>query len=113
MVFENTKEAFNSGIIGYWNDEADEVNNTQFLNMQRALYEGQRDYTNKRVWSLNRNFFLGSQRYSYGIWSGDIDASSYTMAAQRERLLSSVNIGAVKWGMDTGGFRGSLQRRHI
>lgn len=104
--FENAKEAFDSGIIGYWNDEADEVNNTQFLNMQRALYEGQRAYTNKRVWSLNRNFFLGSQRYSYGIWSGDIDASSYTMAAQRERLLSSVNVGAVKWGMDTGGFRG-------
>ena len=25
-----------------------------------------------RVWSINRNFYLGSQRYAYGLWSGDI-----------------------------------------
>jgi alpha-glucosidase len=63
--YDNTKKAMASGIVGWWNDEADEKSpNFQFLNMQKALYEGQRGDSNTRVWSLNRNFYIGAQKYA-------------------------------------------------
>ena len=101
------KHSFDTGIVGWWNDEADDTNsNTQFLNMQRALYDGQRAYAPTRVWSINRDFYLGAQRYAYGLWSGDIDTGFDSMAAQRQRMLSAIDVGEMKWGMDGGGFRG-------
>ena len=101
------KHSFDTGIVGWWNDEADNTDsNTQFLNMQRALYEGQRAYSKLRVWSVNRNFWLGSQRYAYGLWSGDIPTGFASMAAQRQRMLSAIDVGAMAWGMDGGGFLG-------
>ncbi|GLQ51728.1 TIM-barrel domain-containing protein [Dyella flava] len=101
------KHSFDTGIVGWWNDEADDTDSdTQFLNMQRALYEGQRAYTPIRVWSINRDFYLGAQRYAYGLWSGDIDTGFDSMAAQRQRMLSAIDVGEMKWGMDTGGFKG-------
>lgn len=105
--FDHIKGAFDTGIIGWWNDEADEgFDSLQFLNMQRALYEGQRSYSSQRVWSINRNFLLGAQRYAYALWSGDIRTGFKSMADQREKMLSSINIGQMKWSMDTGGFSG-------
>ena len=101
------KHSFATGIVGWWNDEADDSgDDTQFLNMQRALYDGQRAMSDLRVWSLNRNFYLGAQRYAYGLWSGDIDTGFASMAGQRARMLSAVDVGAMQWGMDGGGFKG-------
>ncbi|WP_343124464.1 TIM-barrel domain-containing protein [Rhodanobacter sp. B04] len=100
------KHSFVTGMAGWWNDEADNTpSNTQFLNMQRTLYDGQRAISNQRVWSINRNFWLGSQRYAYGLWSGDIPTGFASMAGQRERMLSAINVGAMQWGMDGGGFK--------
>ncbi len=99
------KHSFDTGIVGWWNDEADDSgSDTQFLNMQRALYDGQRAYSDQRVWSVNRNFWLGSQRYAYGLWSGDIATGFASMAGQRARMLSAIDVGAMQWGMDGGGF---------
>ncbi|MBI2417583.1 MAG: DUF5110 domain-containing protein [Ignavibacteriales bacterium] len=105
--FVNQGNAYNNGIVGYWNDEADEFgNNFNFLQMQRANYEGQRQYNNKRVWSINRNFYLGAQRYAYGHWSGDIGTGFNAMAEQAPFMLSSIALGSSWWGMDIGGFNG-------
>ena len=105
--FDHANQALTSGLVGWWNDEADEKSpNFQFLNMQKSLYEGQRNTTNMRVWSVNRNFYLGAQKYGYGMWSGDINTGFYSMAGQRDRMLSSIILGENKWGMDTGGFNG-------
>ncbi|HET6588157.1 MAG TPA: TIM-barrel domain-containing protein [Oleiagrimonas sp.] len=99
--------SFDTGIVGWWNDEADTTDsNTQFLNMQRATRDGQRAHSPLRVWSINRNFWLGSQRYAYGLWSGDIDTGFKSMAMQRTRMLSAIEVGEVWWGMDGGGFNG-------
>ncbi|RDD82985.1 DUF5110 domain-containing protein [Dyella tabacisoli] len=100
------KQSFTTGIVGWWNDEADESGvDSQHMNMQRALYDGQRASSNQRVWSINRNFYLGAQRYAYGLWSGDIPTSFDSMAGQRQRMLSAINLGAMQWGMDGGGFK--------
>ncbi|UGB39475.1 TIM-barrel domain-containing protein [Frateuria soli] len=101
------KHSFETGIVGWWNDEADDVAvDLQHMDMQRALYDGQRAISDLRVWSLNRNFYLGAQRYAYGIWSGDIRTGFASMAGQRQRMLSAINVGAMQWGMDGGGFKG-------
>ncbi|MDG2539477.1 glycoside hydrolase family 31 protein [Dyella jiangningensis] len=100
------KQSFDTGIVGWWNDEADDSGvDTQFLNMQRAMYDGQRAHSDQRVWSINRNFYLGSQRYAYGVWSGDIQSGFASMANQRQRMLAAFNVGAMHWGMDGGGFK--------
>jgi alpha-glucosidase len=99
------ERSFTTGIAGWWNDEADETgDDEQFFNMERALYDGQRAFTSQRVWSLNRNFWLGAQRYAYGLWSGDIVSGFASMAAQRQRMLSAIDVGEMWWGMDGGGF---------
>ena len=100
------KHSFATGMVGWWNDEADDVAvDLQHMDMQRALYDGQRAISNQRVWSLNRNYYLGAQRYAYGLWSGDIYTGFASMAGQRQRMLSAINVGAMQWGMDGGGFK--------
>jgi alpha-glucosidase len=97
---------YEKGMTGYWNDEADEYGgNLMFMQMQRAQYEGQRAYNNKRVWSINRNYYTGAQRYAYGLWSGDIQTGFPAMADQRLFMLSSITLGASWWSMDVGGFQ--------
>jgi alpha-glucosidase len=104
---DTLKHTFDTGTVGWWNDEGDDTgDDRQFMNMQRSLYDGQRAYSPLRVWSINRNFYLGAQRYAYGLWSGDIDTGFQSMADQRERMLSAIDLGEWKWGMDGGGFKG-------
>lgn len=105
--WQHSQAAFDSGIVGWWNDEADAWGSTwEFMYMAQAQYEGQRAHTHDqvRVWTNNRNFFSGSQRYGYATWSGDIESGFSVMQQQRERLMCSVNVGQARWGMDTGGF---------
>ncbi len=97
------------GIVGFWNDEADTgiLGNFEFMHMQQSLYEGQRrDRTNQRVWSINRNFYIGSQRYAYATWSGDINTGFEVMRRQTIAMVNTINLGQVRWGQDTGGFNG-------
>ena len=111
--------AMRAGIVGFWNDEADEAdvgngqhfrfNNFEHFHMQQALYEGQRPAgadpaATPRAWSLNRNFYLGAQRFAYGMWSGDIPTGFDAMAQQSVRMLAAALLGQARWGMDTGGF---------
>ncbi len=97
------------GIVGFWNDEADlgSLGNFEFMHMQQSLYEGQRrDLPEKRVWSMNRNFYLGSQRFAYATWSGDINSGFEVMRLQTKHMLSTIALGQMRWAQDTGGFNG-------
>jgi len=115
--WEHLLPAFRAGMVAWWNDEADisghddvskqvVFNNFQFLNMGRMLYEGQRRDSNTRVWSINRDFYLGACRYGYAGWSGDIDSGFASMALQRVRMLAALDTGEFHWSMDSGGFHG-------
>ena len=109
--WQQSQEAFDLGLVGFWNDEVDIDNgfqNFDGLNMQRAIYEGQTAYTSEqRVWSINRNYYTGAQRYAYGLWSGDIRTGFDSMKYHKDKLIGAINLGEVKWGMDTGGFIGT------
>ncbi|MBC8059543.1 MAG: DUF5110 domain-containing protein [Clostridiaceae bacterium] len=122
--WNHSQDAFDKGIVGWWNDETDKVSsgsaqywfgNFSTTHISQALYEGQRNYTsgNTRVWQTARTFYPGAQRYATTLWSGDIGIQFYKgekvswaagMQEQRAVMLSSVNNGQAKWGMDIGGF---------
>jgi len=109
--WEHMLPAYRTGIRYFWNDEADAIANIifpnfQHANMARAMYEGARSTRNERVWTINRNFYLGAQRYAYAEWSGDIHTGFDSMAEQAPRMLSTVDLGEPHWSMDTGGFHG-------
>ena len=122
--WQQSQDAFDKGIVGWWNDETDKVSsnnadywfgNFETLGISQAIYEGQRAYTNDsvRVWQTARNFYPGTQRYATSIWSGDVATQFYKgqrvnwaagLNEQKSILLSTVNNGQVKWGTDGGGF---------
>jgi alpha-glucosidase len=109
--WEHLIPSFKAGISAWWNDEADLssttiFNNFQFLNMSRALYEGQRSISDERAWSINRAYYLGSNRYGAAEWSGDIHTGFDNMAMQRTRMVAALDTGLEHWSMDTGGFIG-------
>lgn len=109
--WKHLEPAFHSGMWGWWNDEADTIgtttfNNFQFMDMGRMIYDGQRADSNLRVWSINRNFYLGASRYGYAGWSGDIKSGFASMALQPKRMLAALDTGEFYWSMDTGGFDG-------
>lgn len=113
--WQHLQPSFDAGIVGWWNDEADHTlvgektifnfNNLQFAHMAQGLYEGQRSHSDQRVWTLNRNYFLGAQRYAYAEWSGDIDSGWASMQAQPARMIATLNLGEAHWSMDIGGFK--------
>jgi alpha-glucosidase len=104
--------AYRAGIQYFWNDEADSIADLMFPSLQnedmeKAMYEGARSIGDQRVWSLNRDFFLGAQRYAYAQWSGDISTGFASMGWQESRMLSTISLGEPHWAMDTGGFHGN------
>ena len=102
----HSRHLVDTGIPAYWTDEADGLDNFRYIQMQRMYYEGERSLSDRRVWSINRNFYLGSQRYAYTSWSGDIDCTWKSMQEQRGMMLTSLHLGQTWWSMDAGGFRG-------
>ena len=117
-------DAFDKGIVGWWNDETDKVSsngaeywfgNYTTMHIAQSLYEGQRSYSqdNVRVWQTGRNYYPGTQRFATSIWSGDVATQFYKgervswaagLNEQKAALLSTVNNGQPKWGSDGGGF---------
>jgi alpha-glucosidase (family GH31 glycosyl hydrolase) len=105
--WQHAKQLFDSGINAWWNDEADGgFDSLGFFHMQQSLYDGQRSASGLRVWSLNRNFYLGAQRFAFGTWSGDIRTGFNNMANQRPRMLTLIDLAQPHWSMDSGGFGG-------
>ncbi len=78
--------------------------NAYSLMTTRAVYEGQRKDSNKRVVILTRSAFAGQQRYAAITWSGDI---CHDWGVLREQIPAGLNFclsGLPYWTMDIGGF---------
>ena len=93
-----------NGIRGLMLDEADHGHPFINLYVTKSNYLGQRSYAPQRVWSVNRSFCAGMNRYAGALWSGDINCEFSILASQRAVMLSSVNLGESWWTMDLGGF---------
>lgn len=103
--WQRHRAAFALGVDGFWPDDGDELPEAARLARHRVYYQGPlSDRPNERPWSLHRTGTPGIARYGGWIWSGDIDSTWATLAAQvRVGLAASLSVSPF-WGTDIGGF---------
>ncbi|HHV62515.1 MAG TPA: glycoside hydrolase family 31 protein [Firmicutes bacterium] len=118
--WKKVQKLFDDGIRGYWTDmgepelhpvgcrhylgSRERVHNIYSLLWVKGLYEGQRSYTDQRVFSLPRTAYAGIQRYGAALWSGDI---SCTWEVLRNQVIIGQQVcmsGQPYWTTDIGGF---------
>lgn len=113
---------FDHGVDAWWMDAVEPENDalkgvithigpgdfyrlTYPLMVSKAVYEGQREATDKkRVCILTRSAFAGQQRYGVVNWSGDI---GWDWDAYRRQIVAGLNFtltGLPYWTTDIGGF---------
>ncbi|MFT8315712.1 MAG: TIM-barrel domain-containing protein [Clostridium sp.] len=120
---DHAKELRDDGVKGWWIDlnepetatdplkdqfnggNADKIKNVYALEEAKSFYEGQRNYTGDRVWSLSRSGFSGIQEYGTTVWSGDVNATWEAFSHNLELGLSAGMSGIPYFTNDTGGFR--------
>ena len=93
--FHDTKTALGSGA---------RYLNAYSLMTTKAVYEGQRSVSNKRVLILTRSSFAGQQRFAAVSWSGDICHDWGTLKEQIPAGLNFCLSGIPYWTTDIGGF---------
>ncbi|HEX6333590.1 MAG TPA: TIM-barrel domain-containing protein, partial [Flavisolibacter sp.] len=86
---------------------ADEVHNLYGHTWTKMLYNRfAAEYPDKRLFSLNRSGFAGSQRYGIIPWTGDVSRSWSGLRAQLPVLLGMTMSGIPYVHSDAGGFAG-------
>jgi alpha-glucosidase/alpha-D-xyloside xylohydrolase len=77
------RPVFALGVDGWWPDDGDELPIEARIARHLTYYEGSLlERPNERPWALHRNGYAGVARYGGWIWSGDINSSWRTFAAQ-------------------------------
>ena len=113
------------GIKVFWLDETEpsltpyDYNNTRYYlgNGQevsslypyyyaKTFYDGMKEAGEKDVLTLTRSAWLGSQRNSTIMWSGDIPSTFATLRRQIKAGLNFSYSGIPWWTTDIGGFHG-------
>jgi oligosaccharide 4-alpha-D-glucosyltransferase len=86
---------------------ASEVRNVYGHNWTKMLYQNfAKEYPAKRLFSLNRSGFAGTQRYGIFPWTGDVSRSWSGYRAQLPVLLGMSMSGVPYVHSDAGGFAG-------
>ncbi|HEX5432057.1 MAG TPA: glycoside hydrolase family 31 protein, partial [Bryobacteraceae bacterium] len=92
------------GVDGWWPDEGDSLPAQSRLERNEMYWDGQvQARPDRRPFALHRNGYAGLQRYGW-LWSGDIDSTWKTLAAQVANAINVGLCGIPYWGTDTGGF---------
>lgn len=87
--------------------KAGEVHNLYGHLWTKMIYEKfAKHYPSKRLFSLNRSGFAGTQRYSIFPWSGDVSRSWEGLRAQLPIMLGMTMSGIPYAHADAGGFAG-------
>jgi alpha-glucosidase len=97
-----------TGIDGWWNDEGEQTYTmytywNQSEVQAQALVDAQR-----RVWTINRAFAPGLQRYGAAAWAGDFLNNWQGLAQTPTRLLNWSLAGMYYGACDIGGFQGNI-----
>lgn len=129
--WQQYKKQMDMGVEGWWGDlgepemhptklyhnlqsfgynrpfSADEVHNLYGHTWTKMLFQHYAtDFPNKRLFSLNRSGFAGTQRYSIFPWTGDVSRSWGGLKAQLPVLLGMSMSGVPYVHSDAGGFAG-------
>ena len=96
--------AADAGVDGWWPDEGDGLSVYARLQRNQLYWDGPLSvHPDRRPFALHRNGYAGLQRYGW-LWSGDVDSSWDTLAAQVRNGINVGLCGIPWWGTDTGGF---------
>jgi alpha-glucosidase len=96
-----------SGVAGWWNDEGEATYTTYFYWNLAERIAMDRYRPNARLWTLNRAFSPGTQRFGAAAWTGDIVSSWQTLSNTPVNLLNWCLSGMPYCACDIGGFFGS------
>ncbi|HVC46676.1 MAG TPA: TIM-barrel domain-containing protein [Terracidiphilus sp.] len=92
------------GVDGWWPDEGDKLAVDARFERNELYWDGQvKAHPERRPFALHRNGYAGLQRYGW-LWSGDVDSTWKTLAAQVSDGINVGLCGIPYWGTDTGGF---------
>ena len=101
LAIEQRKELMFPNALG----SATKYFNAYPLVNAKAVYEGQRSVApDKRIFTLTRSAYAGSQRYAAAVWSGDIGSRWHDMKNQISAGVNFSMSGIPYWTMDAGGF---------
>jgi alpha-glucosidase (family GH31 glycosyl hydrolase) len=93
-----------AGVDGWWPDEGDLLPVDARFERNQMYWDGPvQARPERRPFALHRNGYAGLQRYGW-LWSGDIDSTWKTLAAQVKNAVTVGLCGIPYWGTDTGGF---------
>lgn len=98
-----------TGVDGWWADEGDRLPVYARFQRNEFYWDGPLSaHPERRPFALHRNGYAGLQRFGW-LWSGDIESSWSTLAAQVRNGLNVGLSGLPYWGTDTGGFVPTLE----
>jgi alpha-D-xyloside xylohydrolase len=126
LLWERLRASYHDiGVAAYWLDACEpdmpldlarravyqagpgtQVGNAYGALAARVVADGLREAGDDRPFSLIRSAWAGSQRYGAALWSGDIDPTFASMAAQIRAGLNVAMSGIPWWNTDIGGFMG-------
>lgn len=124
FIWEKAKENYlKHGIKMFWLDEAEpemrpyaydnvryylgnglEMSNIYPFYYSKAFYDGMRAENEDEIVNLSRCAWLGSQRLSTVVWSGDIPSTFESLRKQLKAGLNFSMTGVPWWTTDIGGF---------
>lgn len=126
LLWERLRASYHEiGVAAYWLDACEpdlprdlarravyqagpgtQVGNAYGAYAAQVVAEGLREAGDDRPFSLIRSAWAGSQRYGAALWSGDIEPTFASMAAQIRAGLNVAMSGIPWWNTDIGGFMG-------
>ena len=95
-----------AGVDGWWNDEGESTFTTYYYWNLAEAEALARYQPGRRLWTLNRAFSPGLQRFGAAAWTGDIQSSWKTLASTPTSLLNWNLAGMPYETCDLGGFTG-------
>jgi alpha-glucosidase len=95
-----------AGVDGWWNDEGESTFTTYFYWNLAEAGALARYRPGQRLWTLNRAFSPGLQRFGAAAWTGDIQSSWKALASTPTSLLNWSLAGMPYETCDIGGFSG-------
>lgn len=96
-----------AGIAGWWNDEGESTYTTYYNWNLAERIATDRYRTNARLWTLNRAYSPGTQRFGAATWTGDINSSWDVFHETPTHLLNWSLAGMPYGACDIGGFFGN------
>jgi alpha-glucosidase len=95
-----------AGVDGWWNDEGEATFTTYFYWNLAEREAINRYRPGQRLWTLNRAFSPGTQKFGAGAWTGDVRSSWKVLAETPTSLLNWSLAGMPYGACDIGGFSG-------